>query len=223
MLNEPTVGEMEDALVNLSRSLPEAFEETVARIQQLPESWRRLATNTLMWICHTKRPLTIPELIEVLSVRLGQTNMSPKHCPSPRMIVKCCQGLVTLDLESKSIRFAHYAIQEYLMVRSKELFPSVESNMAAICLTYLLSRDFREGPCSEESGICSRIDKNPFLSYACRYWGVHVQSCEADRKVQQLAFDFFASHSAVARAYQIMEFEKGRLEKYWTPEESFSG
>ena len=50
-----------------------------------------------------------------------------------------------------------------------------------------------------------------------------MQSCEADRNVQQLAFEFLASHSAVARAYQIMEFEKGRLEKYWTPEESFSG
>jgi hypothetical protein len=214
---------MEDALVNLSRNLPEAFEETVTRIQRLPESWRRLATNTLMWICHTKRPLTIPELVEALSVRLGQADISPKHCPSPRIIVECCQGLVTLDEESRSIRFAHYAIQEYLQLRSEELFPCVEGTMAAICLTYLLSHAFKEGPCSEENEIRSRIDKNPFISYACRYWGAHVQSCEADRNVQQLTFEFFATHSAVARAYQIMEFEKGRSEKYWTPEESFSG
>ena len=81
VLKEPTAGEMEDALVSLSRNLPEAFEETIARIQRLPESRRRLGINTLMWICHAKRTLTVFELSEALSVRHGQTKSEPKALP----------------------------------------------------------------------------------------------------------------------------------------------
>jgi hypothetical protein len=102
VLKEPTAGEMEDALVSLSRNLPEAFEETIARIQRLPESRRRLGINTLMWICHAKRTLTVFELSEALSVRHGQTSLSQKHCPSPSMIIECCQGLVILDSETRA-------------------------------------------------------------------------------------------------------------------------
>jgi hypothetical protein len=223
VLKEPTAGEMEDALISLSRNLPEAFEETIARIQRLPDSRRRLGINTLMWICHAKRTLTVFELSEALSVRLGQTNMSQKYCPSPNMIIECCQGLVILDSESKSIRLAHYAIQEYLVGQSEKLFPEAESNIASTCLVYLLFDAFKGGPCSEESEIHSRIAKNPFVSYASRYWGVHVRSFETDGDVQQLVFAFLASHDAIARSYQIMELEKGRWQKYWSPEECYSG
>jgi hypothetical protein len=223
VLKEPTGGEMEDALVSLSRNLPEAFEETIARIQRLPESRRRLGINTLMWICHAKRTLTVFELSEALSVRHGQTSLSQKHCPSPSMIIECCQGLVILDSESKSIRLAHYAIQEYLVGQSEKLFFKAESNIATTCLVYLLFDAFKEGPCSEGFEIHSRIEKNHFVSYASRYWGVHVRSSETDRNVQQLVFAFLASHDAIARSYQIMEFEKLRRERYWTPEECYSG
>jgi hypothetical protein len=214
---------MEDSLVSLSRNLPEAFEETIARIQRLPESRRRLGISSLMWICHAKRALTVTELSEALSIRVGQTNMSPKHCPSPTMIVECCQGLVTLDSESMSIRLAHYAIQEYLIGQSENLFPQAEGNIATTCLVYLLFDAFREGPCSKLLEIDSRVRKNPFLSYASRYWGLHAQSSGADPNVQQLVFAFLDSHNAIAGAYQIMEFEKLRREEYWTPEECFSG
>jgi hypothetical protein len=176
-----------------------------------------------MWICHAKRTLTVFELSEALSVRHGQTNLSQKHCPSPNMIIECCQGLVILDSESKSIRLAHYAIQEYLVGQSEKLFSKAESNIATTCLVYLLFDAFKEAPCSERFEIHSRIEKNPFFSYASRYWGVHVRSSETDRNVQQLVFVFLASHDAIARSYQVMEFEKLRREKYWTPEECYSG
>ena len=154
---------MEDALASLSRNLPDAFGETYARIQRLPESRRRIGASTLMWISHAKRSLAVNELSEALSVRLGQVNISPKHCPSSKMIVECCQGLVTLDSESMTIRLAHYAIQEYLIGQSEKLFPCAENNIAATCLTYLLFDAFKEGPCSGEMEIYSRIEKNPFL------------------------------------------------------------
>lgn len=67
------------------------------------------------------------------------------------------------------------------------------------------------------------MDKNHFVSYASRYWGVHVKSAEADGRVQQLAATFLSSSKAAAGAYQIAEFDKRRREEYWNPEECFSG
>lgn len=222
ILKEPTAGEMEDALSSLSRNLPEAFEETIARIQRLPESRRRLGISILMWICHAKRALTVSELSSALSVKPGQTAMSPKHCPSPKIMVECCQGLVTIDPETMSIRLAHYAIQEYLMGHSDKLFPSAEADIAAICLTYLLFDTFRQGPCPDEDAINSHIQSNPFVSYASSHWGVHVQRSETDQKVQHLTFAFLASQGAVACTTQIMQFNNQYREEYWNPDECYS-
>lgn len=222
VLKEPTAGEMEDALASLSRNLPEAFEETTTRIQRLPESRRRLGISILMWICHAKRALTVSELSDALSVKLGQAAMSPKHRPSPKMMVECCQGLVTIDPETMSIRLAHYAIQEYLIGHSNKLFLCAEAKIGAICLTYLLFDTFRQGPCLDEDAIESRIESNPFLSYASSYWGVHVQRSETDQNVQRLTFAFLSSRSAVACANQIIQYNNLYREEYWNSEECYS-
>lgn len=214
---------MEDALEALSRNLPGAFEETINRIQRLPESRRQLGMNALMWICHAKCPLTVSELSEALSVRVGQVDISRKRCPSANMILECCQGLVILDPESMSIRLAHYAIQEYLMGQSEKLFPRADSIMATTCLLYLMFDSFRKGPCSQLFEMELRTQSHPLFSYASWYWGAHVQSSETDQSVQQLVMKLFASPEALAGSYQITEFEKGRRREYWIPEECYSG
>src|SRR2546430_2286289 len=95
--------------------------------------------------------------------------------------------------------------------------------MATTCLIYLLFDAFKEGPRSEEFEIHCRIEKNPFVSYACRYWGMHVRSSDTDGNVQQLVSALLASHDAIAQSYQISQFEKLRWQEYWSPEECYSG
>jgi ankyrin repeat protein len=213
---------MEDALTSLSHNLAEAFQETTSRIQRLPESRKRLGMNTLMWICHSKRPVKVSEVSDALSVKLDQSARSRKHCPSAELMVECCQGLVIIDPDTMNIRFAHYTIQEYLIEHSERLFLRAEANLAEICLTYLLFDTFRQGPCLDEDDIESRIASNPFLSYSARYWGMHVQCSEIDPNVERLTFRFFDSSSAVACAIQIMQFCKGYREEYWCLEECHS-
>jgi hypothetical protein len=214
---------MEDALIALSRNLPGAFRETIDRIQRLPESRRKLGMNTLMWICHARRPLTVSELSEALSIRAGQTNPSRKHCPSPSIIIECCQGLAVLDPESINIRLAHYSVQEYLVSHREDLFPQAESDIASACLVYLLFEPFRKGPRLQKFEIEMLIAGNPFLSYASRYWGTHVGRSETDPQVQQLVFALFTSGGALAQSNQVIEIQKGRRREYWTVEECYSG
>ncbi|KFY41936.1 hypothetical protein V494_02702 [Pseudogymnoascus sp. VKM F-4513 (FW-928)] len=222
ILNEPTAGDMEDSLTSLSHSLLGAFEETITRIQSLPERRKLLGMKTLMWICHAKRPIKVTDLSVAVSVKLDQTTISAKHCPSAKMMIECCQGLVTIDPESNIIRFAHYAVQEYLIEHTRTLFPRAEANLAETCLTYLLFDTFKQGPCLDRDAIKLRIISSKFLTYAGGYWGVHVKSSEADQVVQRLTFTFLGCHAAAASANQIMQYDKGYRQEYWDPEECYS-
>jgi hypothetical protein len=167
---------MEDALAYLSRNLPEAFEETITRIQRFPESWRRLGINILMWICHVKRAMTVYEPSDTSSVKLGQAAMSPKHCPPPKMMVECCQGLVAIDTEAMSIRLAHYPIQEYLVEHSNKLFLRAEANIAVICLTYLFSTHISKVRALRKMQLSLTLNitlssRTPQATWACTYKG----------------------------------------------------
>ncbi|KAM5437912.1 hypothetical protein MaudCBS49596_006473 [Microsporum audouinii] len=222
ILAQPTAGDMEDALYSLSKTLPGAFEETIARIKRLPESQMRLGMDILMWICHAKREMTVHELSDALSVRAGQKATNPMYRPSSRVMETCCQGLVVVDLETMAIRLVHYSIQEYLTGCSSQLFLHAEASLASGCLTYLLFDTFRQGPLPDESGIISRMESHAFLSYASRYWGMHARRSEDSSAVQRLIFEFFSSRDAVASANQIMQYAQLYRRMYWEPAECYS-
>ncbi|KAF3483408.1 uncharacterized protein GIQ15_02732 [Arthroderma uncinatum] len=222
ILAQPTAGDIEDALSSLSQTLPGAFEETIARIKRLPESQKRLGMSILMWICHARREITVPELSNALSVRVGQRAMNTMYSPSPRVMETCCQGLVVIDFRTMAIRLAHYSIQEYLVGCSDQLFLHAEASLASICLTYLLFDTFREGPLPDGSGINLRMETYPFLSYAATYWGVHAQRSENSSSVQHLISEFFSSRDAVACANQVMQYARFYRKLYWEPAECYS-
>jgi uncharacterized protein YjiS (DUF1127 family) len=60
------LGEIEDALDDIGITLKNAFEETMNRIQDMPEGRRRLGMHALAWISYARRPLTVCELLDVL-------------------------------------------------------------------------------------------------------------------------------------------------------------
>lgn len=219
MLKEPTAGEMEDALQNLSTSLSEAFAQTVARINRLPENRKRLGTNALIWICHSRRPLTVSELSEALSVRPDQSERSPKHCPAASVIIECCQGLVTVEPETSIIRLAHKAVQDYLVAPENDLLLDAEASMAATCLTYLLFEPFKQGPLIDRDDIEDRIEEHPLLNYAtvyCRYHTLQAQSYEG---IRRLTIEFLYCRGATSSANQVRQYMLRRRKEYWDPEE----
>ena len=162
------------------------------------------------------------EVQDALSVKVGQDQPRTQHRPSRDMILACCQGLVSIDPESEDIRIAHFAIQEYLLEHSEELFVRPEAFIAEICLTYLLFSTFREGPCQAEHAIRSRLQSHNLLNYAAVYWGVHGRSAESDPMVQQLTHAFLRSPGAIASANQILAYSRSYREEYWDAEECSS-
>jgi hypothetical protein len=213
---------MEDALTSLSSSLDSAFEETILRIQQLPESRKRLGLSTLMWICHAKSAMEVSQLGEALSIKPGQSTIRPKHRPSPNTMLECCQGLVAVDQKTSRIHLAHYSIQEYLVKHSNDLFPDAEIEIASTCLTYLLFEDFKKGPCMDLTEVRHRVLYYPFLTYASEFWGLHLQGLDSNQRVKHLTLAFLDCRNAIACATQIEKFNKHYKKIYWDAEECMS-
>ncbi|KAI0142654.1 hypothetical protein GGR57DRAFT_486108 [Xylariaceae sp. FL1272] len=222
VLREPTQGEMEDALENLSSDLEQTFESTIARIQSLPSSRCRLGLHALMWVSHAKRPLTSHELVEVLAVRLNQTKANRKYQPTVRMMLECCQGFLVVDAGTPIIRPAHYSIQEYLVKKIQFLFPDSMQQMASICLQYLMFSDFAEGPWKLKEDIERQIGTWHFLRYASRYWDKHVQPLEEDPVIMPEIKRHFEHPTVPAMTLQIGNFVYGYIERYWDAEDCLS-
>ncbi|KAL3471915.1 hypothetical protein BJX99DRAFT_262843 [Aspergillus californicus] len=96
------------------------------------------------------------------------------------------------------------------------------ANISALCLTYLLLDPFCNGLCGEQTSIPNLIESYPFVSYAARNWGEHVQEHEQAPLVWALAVQFLANHQATACSHQILQHGKAHREIYWTPKECYS-
>ncbi|KAJ5087176.1 ankyrin [Penicillium angulare] len=223
ILKEPTIGEMEDRIADMSYSLSDAFADTISRIQRLPESRSRLGMGALMWLSHTPRAMPILELSDALAARSVENAVNVKYRPSIKTILECCQGLATVDVEGY-VRLSHYAIQEYLRENSNDLFPKAKATIAVTCLRYLVLQDFHDGPWLTDSEVKHRMEIYPFLTWAAVHWGQFTRLTETDAQVWSALLLFFACPAATAVANQVLQYSKGKRLEYYDSEEckSFS-
>ncbi len=223
VLNEPTVGDMKEALGKIPNGLNDALGSTLSRIRDQPDGRRRMGLNILMWISHAKRPLLVNELSEALAIRSGDSFLNRDNQPRPGIMVDCCMGLVTVDEKTSEVRLVHFSVQEYLHANQSVFFPGAEKIIAGACIAYSLFDVFGEGNgCrSDRSEIEDLIINHPFIKYASRYWGIHVQ-CANNEGVEKLALDLLRSSRHRACSYQLVQFIRGRKERYWEQKEATS-
>ncbi|KAJ6789664.1 hypothetical protein PWT90_08678 [Aphanocladium album] len=215
VLNEPTVGEMEDKLEQLSDTLSDAFKETFLRIQRQPGSRSQLAVSALMHLTHAKRLFLASELSDVLALKPDSASLNPKYRPTATMILDCCQGLAMLDERTGHMRLAHYSIKEYLVSNSETLFPDFEVKLAFDCLNYLMLDNFKSGPLETDEEINERLDSYPFIAYASANWGRYIKPIEMNPDVWNKLLAFYTSPSATAAATQIKYYRKGYHRGYY--------
>jgi ankyrin repeat protein len=213
---------MEDALLRMPKNLLEAFHETLARINRLPEGRKRLGMTTLLWALHAQTSLKADELLDALSVRPGQTTMNPKYRPPLKVVLECCHGLVTVEPKTNIIRLAHFSIQEYLVEHSESLFPRAHASIAETCLTYLMFTEFSNGPGQEFILVRGRLMAYPFLFFASTSGFEHTRMANSDAAVDELLWKFFASPGPMACSHQARRFGQGFRREYWEADESRS-
>jgi len=158
--------------------LGDVYETTLGRIRAQEGEKAKLAMTTLMWICHSERPLRVDELCHALAIEIGSTHFNGDNVPAAETLLACCQGLVTIDREASTARLTHHTLREYLTTH-RNLFPRAHLEMAEACLTYLNSDQAKALPAKRQPDLSSM----PLLKYCSRYWGIHARREPSDRVI----------------------------------------
>lgn len=134
------------------------------RITHESESPRTIAIarDTLMWILYAIRPLTPMELIAAISMTPLALGFDTNGL-TVKTILDVCQNLVVFDEKLDVLRFAHYSVQEFLLL---DLEPAdCHTQVAEVCLTLLTHHYMTPG-----------TEAPALMDYSTLNWPVHVQS-----------------------------------------------
>ena len=172
ILRESTIYRRRERLSKMTAGLglEDVYGTTIERVKAQDGDKSRLGMAALMWVIHAERPLRVEELCHALGVELGSKDFNPGNVPSASTLMGCCQGLITVDKETSSVRLIHHTVKEYLSA-PPYIFNRPHAAMAEICLTYLISKQVK----ALSSGPSAAIHDKPFLGYCSLYWGVHAK------------------------------------------------
>jgi len=206
VLGEFTISERREKLYQKANDLGDAYSVTLDRIRRQKGNIASLAMAALMWISLAERPLRVNELCHALSVKAGalpSTNLDPGRIPSIEILLGSCQGLITVDNETSTIRLIHSTLKEYLHARNTPvIFENPHVSMAGVCLKYLCF--------PAVAGLSPTLAKAPgelpFLKYASCHWGDHLKKQFAS-SLQPLALDLLTQYPNHVSAKLFLSYQ----------------
>ncbi|TVY81572.1 putative ankyrin repeat protein [Lachnellula suecica] len=154
-----------------SGALEMAYRGAVERIDSQKPGLRNLADQVLSWITYARRPLRTNELQQALAIEIDEEYLDEENFSDIEEMINVCAGLVTVDENSKVIRFIHYTTQEYFESIRKTRFPGCDDHVALSCITYLMHNDLEV----DSSGRFSIDSTCDLVEYAAQHWGHHVR------------------------------------------------
>ncbi|KAJ5950072.1 hypothetical protein N7454_001656 [Penicillium verhagenii] len=135
-----------DALHHLPRDLADLFDSKIRRIQRERNSQQTI--DLLRYCGVVKRPLTVEEYREALSVSLEDKYLDTKKLPNDmNRVVRGCFGLTFIDDEEYTIHYIHQSVKDHLFNGENERNPrfdveSINKQLGALCMTYLNFSNF---------------------------------------------------------------------------------
>ncbi|KAJ7239382.1 hypothetical protein B0H12DRAFT_1136112, partial [Mycena haematopus] len=162
-----TVSAVRETLEQLPKDLNHAFDSTIERISQQNTDDKEVARLALIWVAYSKRPLTVPELLEALAIEPGATTLDVDNLLDIDIVLSVCGGLVIVNDTSSAVRLVHYTAQHYLDSIRTVHFPDADTIIASRCFTYL---SFKELPTIKHpirvGSTPLTIPEHPFLRYS---------------------------------------------------------
>ena len=152
------------------------------------------ALAVLSWVYHARRPLTMDELREALSVDPGQKSFHTSHLPIAQKLIEICEGLV-ICLPNGIVQFAHVTIQDFLRLHCQSQLLS-NADIATTCLTYYGFKDFDAADFRTGRDIWNEYK---LMSYVSEYWADHTRGVERDPDIQKIFFSLLDPKESRAR------------------------
>jgi len=213
VLDQVTKADVKRTLNNLSTNLTEVFSSTMARISVLSSNRRNLAFQTLMWISHARRPLTVAELQHAMAIRFEEDDLDRDNFPSVRTVLDCCCGLVEVNQESGVIRLVHHSLEEYLRDHDHGLFQEGHLQIAKTCLKYMTLDSLKTMPFKNRADFAVALADLPFLEYACLEWGHHARLVPLD-EIQDLALPLLHNSLSLLVVARVRDFHTPDFRKW---------
>lgn len=164
------------ALENLPPELDDTYEDALTRINAQHKEDTKIAHQTLGWMTHATRPLSMKQLQHAISVEPEQTDLDEETLIDEELLISTCLGLITVDHTSKEVRLVHYTAQKYFEHRLLDFLPDNHPRIASTCLTYMSFKTcLGIDEFTSDKEIKALEDRYPFLDYAGSNWGVHAQ------------------------------------------------
>ncbi len=195
--NRKSAREVQSALAKLPTNTSAMYDRTIERIRDQPKGGAELAFKVLSMILGATRPLEVDELRYALGLESGDTKLDYDAIVDVKILLDVTAGLVityqTNDFmgQREWCRFVHYTLQEYLKANQKELFPSLELDMARVCLSYLSLDGSICGKCDKEDLLDNsrtKFCKHSFFNYAAMNWTHHLRGVQMELMDQSLAY-----------------------------------
>lgn len=163
------------------------------------------------------------ELRHALAVQPGDVAIDSESLDAEDLLTPCCQGLVSIDEQSRIIRLVHKTAEDYFYNHRSELFLDAHARILRTCLIYLSFAEFQQGPCqftdfralavdgsangkriAKKRFLPWRLANNPLLQYAASSWGRHVLG-ELETTFQTDILTFLNRSMHLKSAAQVQE------------------
>ncbi|RYO79665.1 hypothetical protein DL766_006102 [Monosporascus sp. MC13-8B] len=177
-----------DAQGILPKSLNSIYRHNLEHIKE--QNFDNLSTirKALTWIVASPVPLTLAQLVEAISIDLGDTRRdADKIMTDDRDLLEMLGSLVAVDLTHgvPLVNLAHYNLYEFLQSEalrtddSPSMFhvsAGAAFRLGITAVHYLSFPDFNE-PCSSPEQLEARISSYRFLEFAAMKWIALVGNC----------------------------------------------
>ncbi|KAI2766184.1 hypothetical protein DTO012A8_8597 [Penicillium roqueforti] len=155
----------EEAIEEALESLPQDLDKTYERMfESIPTKLKSDAIRLLQFLVHSKRPLTLAEVKEVIATKIendSQGFYKKRRLFCENEILAYCPSLVTVvHTDVEELYLAHFSVKEYLL--ENDCFKTVA---ASISIT------------------------RTCLAYAAEFWTCYATTAEAHEEILQIIAD----------------------------------
>lgn len=203
------------SLTSLPKDVNSAYSNLLSRVYSQPDRQAQRAKEVFTWLSQATRPLSLAELQCALSVELDDTKLESQALCDVDSLISSCGGIVTVDQESKTVRFVHYTFQVYIAQNPPFSLSIMQAEVARKCLVYLLFEEFNSGKCPTDPELDERLANNPFLIYAAKNWSHHARNVLEDvQDVQSFAITLLERPGSLDSCCQILFLSPHRYDGY---------
>ncbi|KAK6514616.1 hypothetical protein TWF281_004814 [Arthrobotrys megalospora] len=181
----------------MGANLDRKYDNLVHRIKGQDRDDRILAEMALLWVAHAIRPLTVPELIDVVGVAVQFSGLGVEKFPTIEEIVASATGVIVAD-GNDMVRFIDDSAEKYFKIHLPDISVYVRqdpiSSIASLCLAYLSSVEF-DG--DFDDSLSDMTTQHPFFTYAAWHWTNHVKDRQGE--TSNLALKFLRNDSKASQ------------------------